>query len=812
MADKKIYKKIFAYILISSLCITSLNMAAFPITARAEVYMTTSDNKWHYTLNADGSVSIRGMPYETVTDESVEIPASINGKPVTSIGNGAFAHMNYPFKNIVIPPSVVSIGENAFSGNESLESITLTDSINEIGEYAFYQCSNLKSVRTDGTGTPGGTNSTGIGKLSFGECIKLESVSIPSGIHCIGEYAFDRCENLSYVSIPDSVQEIGELAFSLCKSLKDISIPGTARIIGRSAFLACSSLENITLGNGVESIGEFAFCGCESLQKAIMPDTISYIGSSAYDGCEKLVEVYLPAGLTSVNKGVFYGCKSLKSIDIPDGVTYIDQDAFSYCHALESATIPASVTGIGEDAFFLCTPLVIYAPSGSYAESYAYGHNIKLYVTGLDTTQSPVPPETQLPPQETPDVQIPSATPEVTRTPVPTAAPEVTKTPVPTVTPEVTQTPVPTVTPEITQTPAPSSAPEVTRTPVPSSAPKATEEPDWNNTYSFLDVGSSLKIADSSGNFYNNAIFIETSGTGSFTATVKDAGWLRLSGTGSFQFADGRPEITLNGDSNIYLSASKNTGSKRTAIISIVHENPDLKKEITVTQMGKDEAYLYTDIDSLYFDTPSAGYSDSFMVLSDENTTWTASASKGWIKIVKDNSPGGRKYSSIEGTGNCGLRVFVKENNSRNKDGGYTDRAGYVTISAGKAGKYKIYIHQAENEKSVRQLMRELSASIPRKNIAKGQTAKIKLEYPDGLYASDISKVTFSSNKKKVASVNSKGVVKGRKKGKAVITIKVTAKDTDYGLISKSFKIKVTVGKRKIDLSKFKHSKKRRLN
>ena len=54
MAIKKVYKNFFSYILISALCITPLDIMALPKTASAEVYMTTSDNKWHYTLNADG--------------------------------------------------------------------------------------------------------------------------------------------------------------------------------------------------------------------------------------------------------------------------------------------------------------------------------------------------------------------------------------------------------------------------------------------------------------------------------------------------------------------------------------------------------------------------------------------------------------------------------------------------------------------------------------------------------------------------------------------------------------------------------------
>jgi len=805
MIIKKIHKKIFSYILISALCTAPLNIIVFPKTAKAEVYMTTSDNKLHYTLNADGSVAIRGMPYETITDESVAIPESINGKKVTSIGDMAFAHRDYPFKEIIIPSSVISIGRSAFSGNKSLESITLPDTINEIGEYAFYECGNLKSVKTDGTGATSGTGGTGIGKLSFGSCTSLENVSIPASVNYIGTDAFDRCESLNSVSIPDSVQGIGEMAFYFCKSLKTISIPGTAKTIEKSAFLSCSSLESAIFGDGVESIGGYAFCGCENLKNVTMPDTVSYIGTSAYNGCEKLVDISLPSSLKNINESVFYGCKSLKNIDIPIGATSIGKEAFSYCHALEGVNIPDTVTEIGEDAFFLCPPLVIYTPSGSYAETYAYEHNIKLYVTGLDSIQSPAPAETSTPPQAA-HTPVPTSTPVITQTPAPTSTPVITWTPVPASTPVITRTPVPASTPVITQT----SAPVTTRTPVPAAAPGVTQQPGLNNAYSFLDTSSSSKIADSSGTFFNNAVFVETLGTGSFTATVKEASWLSLSDKNTFSFANGKPAITLNGDRNFYLAVSKNNGSKRSAIISIVHQNQNLVKEITVTQMGKDDSYLYTDIDALYFDEPSAGYSDNFSILADENTVWTASSSKSWIKIVKDTSS--KKYSYVEGTGNCGMRIFVKENNARDKYGSFIDRSGYVNINAGKAGKCKIYIHQAENEKSVKQMMRELSVSITKKNIEKGHTAKIKLDYPDGMYASDICKVSFSSNKKKVATVSNKGIVKGIKKGKAVIKVKVTAKDMDYGLISKSFKIKVTIGKRKVDLSKFKNSKKRLVN
>ncbi|MBO5303245.1 MAG: Ig-like domain-containing protein [Lachnospiraceae bacterium] len=56
-------------------------------------------------------------------------------------------------------------------------------------------------------------------------------------------------------------------------------------------------------------------------------------------------------------------------------------------------------------------------------------------------------------------------------------------------------------------------------------------------------------------------------------------------------------------------------------------------------------------------------------------------------------------------------------------------------------------------------------------NVKAGKTAKLLYQsYPVK------KKVTFKSNKKKIASVNKKGVVTGKKKGKAVITIKCGSK------------------------------------
>lgn len=50
-------------------------------------------------------------------------------------------------QNTVIPDSVTSIGDMAFSGSSGLTSITIPESVTEIGSFAFKDCSNLTTIK-----------------------------------------------------------------------------------------------------------------------------------------------------------------------------------------------------------------------------------------------------------------------------------------------------------------------------------------------------------------------------------------------------------------------------------------------------------------------------------------------------------------------------------------------------------------------------------------------------------------------------------------------------------------------------------------
>ena len=270
-------------------------------------------------------------------------------------------------KNSVIPSdgSVTSIAEYAFKGCESLESITIPNSVTRIGILAFgysgvYNSDNYKN-----------------GILYIDNCLievvsdeEHENYNVEPDTRLIADFAFSNCEGLESIEIPNSVTSIGKGVFEYCCDLASITVEegnpeyhsnGNCLIETDTKTLVSGCKNSVIPSDGsVTSIAEYAFKGCESLESITIPNSVTRIGDSAFSCC--------------------YG---LTSIEIPNSVTSIGDSAFSCCYGLTSITIPNSVTDIGEDAFYdVAEDFVIYGEKGSYAEMYANDYDIPFVAIG----------------------------------------------------------------------------------------------------------------------------------------------------------------------------------------------------------------------------------------------------------------------------------------------------------------------------------------------------------------------------------------------------------------------------------------------
>ncbi len=172
---------------------------------------------YSYSISNNSKVSI--IDCNTSTIGTLEIPATIEGYPVTSIGSGAFYGCS-SLTSVTIPDGVTNIGDFAFANCSGLTSITIPDSVTSIGDSAFYGCSGLTSVTI-------GDSVTSIGYSAFRDCSSLTSVTIPDSVTSISAMAFEGCSSLTSVTIPDSVTSIGGHAFYGCSKLKTVYYTGT---------------------------------------------------------------------------------------------------------------------------------------------------------------------------------------------------------------------------------------------------------------------------------------------------------------------------------------------------------------------------------------------------------------------------------------------------------------------------------------------------------------------------------------------------------------------------------------------------------
>jgi len=238
---------------------------------------------WYYETY--GKITITG--YEG-SENNITIPAQINEKPVTRIGDHAFEGCK--ITSVTIPNSVTSIEEKAFYYCTSLTSITIPNSVTRIGNDAFSDCYSLTSV-TIGNGV------TSIRDGAFFDCRNLTSITLPNSVTFIDFRAFEGC-GLTNITIPDSVTMIEGGAFSYCKRLTTITVDA-----GNTAYTA----ENGILYNKNKTVLHTYPAGITTASFTI-PDSVTRIRYMAFKGCDRLTSLTIPNSVTRIEWDAFFGC------------------------------------------------------------------------------------------------------------------------------------------------------------------------------------------------------------------------------------------------------------------------------------------------------------------------------------------------------------------------------------------------------------------------------------------------------------------------------------------------------------------------
>ena len=227
------------------------------VSASLQITVEEKPVSFKTSVNADGSLTITGLDQEY--SGVLVIPATIDGKQVTAIGASAFSG-NDSLTGVVLSDGITQIGENAFADCAKLTTVTLPESVESIGSGAFSGCSALKEINLEDTAI------TAVNEETFQDCTALTGVTLPESVTTIGARAFENCEEIGTLVVPEEVTSLGADVFKGCTNVKLLVSEGSIAesyakdngVTYDDVSILIPAVKNIAVTNRVDEVGETA--------------------------------------------------------------------------------------------------------------------------------------------------------------------------------------------------------------------------------------------------------------------------------------------------------------------------------------------------------------------------------------------------------------------------------------------------------------------------------------------------------------------------------------------------------------------------
>lgn len=333
-----------------------------------------------YTVTALGEAAFESCGNVT----SLTLPATIR-----SIGSHCFYNCN--FTTLQLPDSLRSLGDHAFLYSR-IESLHLPAHFEAYDECTFW-ARNLMSITVDEDNpryrsidgwlyskdsltlciVPSGETGAvavpqfvqHLGKMAFGFCSQITSVTLPEGLVSIGDFAFNCCATVDGIVVPSTVTHIGVCPFSYCPQMTNLSIAsGNSHYVMDGLMVYSSDYDTlvschksgttVTLNPNLKVLGGFE--NNTWVRNIVIPETVTDITENCFNGCQ-ISSIALPAHMKSIGRKAFSENDRLASVTMPQTLLSMGQGAFEHCYALTSIVIPDSLRIIPKEAFNSCIRL-----------------------------------------------------------------------------------------------------------------------------------------------------------------------------------------------------------------------------------------------------------------------------------------------------------------------------------------------------------------------------------------------------------------------------------------------------------------------
>ena len=333
-----------------------LILLLLPLTALAEDAESRRDGAFFYQI-ADGEAILTGCDWDAMQADSLymfaepsvslEIPATLGGYPVTSIGGWVFCSLDgspvdAPFE-VVLPEGLRALDADAFADCYYAAKVTLPATLEIIPEDCFdrisaeidfpngnprYSCENGflidNTTQTLLYTAPSSHGNPLPAVRRLGDCSLMnwlwdddDDPVLPDTLESVGSYIFYDC-GVTRVTFPDGITELSPYTF-YCTDLQEVHLPASLREIPDYCFWNCQ-LTALTIPDGVTRIGAHAvdwFTG-EIIGAVTLPASVEFVGYRAFpDECD----------VTALNPQVHFETAAEYAERIPEYDWYGDEAA-----------------------------------------------------------------------------------------------------------------------------------------------------------------------------------------------------------------------------------------------------------------------------------------------------------------------------------------------------------------------------------------------------------------------------------------------------------------------------------------------------
>lgn len=323
-------------------------------------------------------------------DISIEIPAEIDGYPLTRIREGAIQSA-YSLRELTIPEGVKSLEHHAVSYVSDLQVLTLPSTLENIGRAPIGSADSLKKIIVNGKSNAvcdkEGVLFSADGKtlIRYPES-RGRFYTVPEGTEEIAYQAFYDAD-LFEVKFPETLKNIGNYAFEGCLSLDALVLPDSLERIGAGAFSTgyisfdeeeAGLIDKVRIGTKLSDIGIEAFSGYPIVGFEVSEENEAFsavngmITSKAGDVlnlCPAEIggTVVVPDGVAGLTPGVFAQLPPNTAFYFPDSLVRMALDDFP-CRR-------------GDD-YTSIYDLTIHCSEGSAAETFAVKNGLNHVITG----------------------------------------------------------------------------------------------------------------------------------------------------------------------------------------------------------------------------------------------------------------------------------------------------------------------------------------------------------------------------------------------------------------------------------------------